>query len=153
MPEQTEEVSVHLTNRKVGFTGVSKSHPEYTIPFDYKPPVGDGQGFNGLELLLLSLSGCSATSVVFLLRKMGKSVTGLRVNATGFRTEPPAIRFRKIALEFIVESGDVRDDDVQKTLLLAEQSVCPVWQMVKNNVEIVSAYRITAPPASDTPGD
>jgi putative redox protein len=43
-----------------------------------------------------------------------------------------------------VTSGDTKDADVQKALKLAEESVCPVWAMVKGNAEISSAYKIVA---------
>ena len=59
MSENVEEVTVHLANEKVQFIGVSASNPDRFITFDYKPPIGDGKGFNGLELLLMSLGGCS----------------------------------------------------------------------------------------------
>ena len=133
-----------MTNQKVQFIGVSKSNPDHSITFDYKPPIGEGQGYNGLELLLMSLSGCSATAIVYLLRKMGKTVSGLEVNAKGIRTEHPPIKFEKIFLEFILNSKDTKDVDIQKAIQLTEQSVCPVWQMIKNNVEVVPAYKIFA---------
>jgi putative redox protein len=142
MSEQYEEVTVHLANQKVQFVGVSKSNPDQSIAFDYKPPIGDGQGYNGLELLLMSLCGCSATAIVYLLRKMGKTVSGLEVNAKGIRREQPPIKFEKIFIEFILNSNDTKDADIQKAIQLAEQSVCPVWQMIKNNVEVVPAYKI-----------
>ncbi len=144
MSEQIEEVEINLTNRKVRFVGVSKSNPESPITFDYKPPIGDGQGYNGLELLLMSLGGCSATALVYLLRKMGKTVSGLAVNAKGVRSQQPPVKFEKIFLEFILNSENTRDEDIQRALKLAESSVCPVWQMIKNNVEVATQYKIIA---------
>ena len=144
MSEQLEEVTVRLSNQKVQFIGMSKSNPDRPIDFDYKPPIGDGQGYNGLELLLMSLSGCSATAIVYLLRKMGKTVSGLEVNGKGIRREQPPIKFEKIFLEFILSSKDTEDADIRRAIQLAEQSVCPVWQMIKNNVEVISAYKIIA---------
>ena len=142
MSELQEEVTVRLINQKIKFTGVSKGNPDQPITFDYKPPIGDGEGYNGLELLLMSLSGCSATAVVYLLRKMKKTVSGLEVKAKGIRREQPPIKFERINLEFILNSKDTREADIKKAILMAEQSVCPVWQMIKNNVEIVPEYRI-----------
>ena len=142
MSELQDEVAVRLINQKVKFTGVSDANPDQPITFDYKPPIGDGEGYNGLELLLMSLSGCSATAVVYLLRKFGKTVSGLELNAKGIRREQPPIKFEKIYLEFILNSKDVKDADIQKAIQLAEQSVCPVWQMIKNNVEVETEYKI-----------
>jgi len=144
MSEQFEEVTVHLTNQKVQFTGVSKCNPERPVVFDYKAPLGDGQGYNGLELLLMSFAGCSGTAIVYLLRKMRKDISGMKVNAKGLRRDQPPIKFEKIFLEFILNSKDTKDDDIQKAIQLAEESVCPVWQMIKNNVEVVTEYKIIA---------
>ena len=144
MSEQIEEVTVHLSNQKVQFIGISNSNSDRPINFDYKPPMGDGQGYNGLELLLMSLSGCSATAIVYLLRKMGKTVSGLEVKAKGIRSEQPPIKFEKILIEFILSSKDTRDADIRKAIQLAEKSVCPVWQMIKNNVEVIPEYKIIA---------
>jgi len=142
MSEQVEEISVQLKGQKVQFTGISKSNPDLPITFDYKPPIGDGQGYNGLELLLMSLSGCSATAVVYLLRKMGKTISTFEVNTKGIKSEHPPIKFEKIYIEFIINSQDTKDTDIQKAIHLAEQSVCPVWQMIKGNVEVIPQYKI-----------
>lgn len=142
MAESFEEVTVQLTNQKVQFTGVSKSNPDRPIAFDFRPPLGDGDGYNGLELLLMSFAGCSATAIAFLLRRMGKDVSGLSVHAKGLRKEQPPVKFEKIFLEFIVDSKDARDKDIQRVLQLAEESFCPVWQMVKNNVDVETKYKI-----------
>ena len=142
MSELKEKVTVRLINQKVQFIGVSNANPEQPITFDYKPPLGDGMGFNGLELLLMSFSGCSATAIVFLLRKRGKTVSGFEVNAKGIRREQPPIKFEKIIIEYILNSKDTKDADIQEAIKLAEESVCPVWQMIKNNVEVVPEYKI-----------
>lgn len=142
MAEQRDRVSVRLMNDKVQFLGISEDNPERPITFDYRPPLGDGQGYNGLELLLMSFAGCIATAVVYLLRKMGKTVSGLEVKARGVRTPPPNMKLEKIFVEFVVESADVEDADIQKAIQTAEQSLCPVWQMMKNNVEILPEYKM-----------
>jgi putative redox protein len=123
---------------------MSKSNPDRPIAFDFKPPIGDGQGYNGLELLLMSFAGCSGTAIAYLLRKMGKSISGLKVNAKGIRRDQPPIKFESVFLEFILNSKDTKDADIQKAIQLAEDSVCPVWQMVKNNVEVTTEYKIIA---------
>lgn len=134
------EVTVNSTNQKLGYTGELRSLPPIAI--DYIPPHGDGQGYLPLELLLMSLASCSGGVLGLLLRKMGKTVAGITVNAKGTRREPHPTSFKNIALEFIVTSGDVKDVDVQKALRLSEESLCPVWAMVKGNAEITASYKI-----------
>ncbi len=136
------EVTVTLTNQKVQFTGVSTSNPERPLIFDYISPIGDGQGFAGLELLLMSFAGCSATTIVYMLRKMGKNISGFKVNAKGIKTEQPPMKFQEIFLKFILHSKDIKDADVQRCIQLAEESFCPVWQMLKNNVKVITDFQI-----------
>jgi putative redox protein len=136
------EVSAELINQKVQFKGISKSNPDRPVQFDYKPPVGDGQGFAGLELLLLSLAGCSGTAVVFLLRKMGRTISGLKVNARGIKREVHPMSFEKIFLEFVIDSEDTTEQNILRAIQLSEESICPVWAMIKNNVEVITGYKI-----------
>ncbi|HYF74955.1 MAG TPA: OsmC family protein [Candidatus Nitrosocosmicus sp.] len=133
--------SVSLVNEKVKFKGVSRSNPEVIL--DYTPPVGDGEGYTALELFLVSLATCSGTSIALLLRKMRKDVAGLRVDIKGNRREQHPTYFEKIHMEFSLTSKDVEDSDMEKVLKLSEESICPVWNMVKNNVEISCGYKIS----------
>ncbi len=145
MADNIEEVEVVLVNDKVQFNGISQAHPNMNVTFDYKPPMGDGKGFNGLELLLLSLSGCSGTAVVYLLRKMRKQVSGFKVSATGIRRTELPIKFETITLKFNVESDNATDAEIEKAIRLAEESMCPVWQMIKNNVVVETEFSLLQP--------
>lgn len=134
------ELTVSLTNQKVQFTGVSKFNPERPIAFDYVPPVGDGQGYGGLELLLMSLTGCVSTAIVFLLRKMNKNIAGFQINAKGIRREQP-LSLRTIFLEVLIDSNDIGNSDMQSIMKQTEE-ISPVWNTLKNNVEIVTEVKI-----------
>ena len=134
------EVSVDLTNQKVQFNGVTRSNPAITI--DCMPPLGDGQGYTPLELLLISLASCSGTTIVTLLRRMRKNVSGLKVKAKGIRREQNPTSFQKIILEYVISSEDVQSSEVEKAIKLTEETYCPVWTMLKNNVEVITEFRI-----------
>ena len=125
MPERVE-AAVTLINDKVQFSGMVRDNP--AITFDYHPPIGDGKGFTGLEVLLLSLAGCSASTVVYLLRTMKKNVAGFQVQAEGVRRETHPTSLKTITLRFILSSSDVKDADLQKVIRLAEETYCPVWR-------------------------
>ncbi len=60
----------------------------------------------------------------------------------GIMRDQPPMTFQKIFLEFILNSQDTKDEDIQKAIQLAEKSVCPVWQLLKNNVEVITEYKI-----------
>jgi putative redox protein len=141
MAEQLE-ATVNLTNQKVQFTGISRSNPE--IICDYDPPLGDGQGYTGLELLLISLAACSGTTIIALLRKMGKNIDGFKVNAKGLRRDEHPTSLQKIFLEFILNSKDTEEPEIQEAIQQSQETYCPVGNMLKNSVEIITEYRIIA---------
>ncbi len=143
MLSQKLEVAVSLANEKVRFTGRGRDNPP--VAFDYAPPLGDGRGYTGLEMLLLSLAACSGTSVVALLRQMRKSVRGLVVSAEGVRRATHPTALETIALHFQLTSEDATDHDVEMAVDLSRESICPVWAMVKGNVKISADWSIVAP--------
>ena len=141
MGEQLE-VTVTSTDQKVQCAGVARDNP--VVTFDYRPPLGEGQGYTPLELLLMSLAVCSVTTIVYLLRKMRKNVSAFKVNAKGIRRDVHPTSLEKIYLEFILNSKDAADDDIQKAIRLSEETYCPVWAMLRNNVEVITGYKIIA---------
>lgn len=140
--DESLSVAVDLQGDKVRFSGRARGLPD--VCADYFPPLGDGQGYTGLELLLLSLAACSATSVVSLLRRMKRSVAAFRVNARGTRRAQHPTSFERIQLEFVLTSPDADAADLQKAVRMSEESLCPVWAMLKGNVEIVCELKLRA---------
>lgn len=134
-------VSTSLLNQKVKFKASSRDNPE--IILDYTPPIGDGEGYTSLELMLISLASCCGTSLTLMLRKMRKDVSGLTINAKGDRREQHPTYFSRIHLEMRLVSADAEDADMERALKLSEESICPVWNMLKNAVEISHEYTIT----------
>jgi len=129
-----------LVDDKVHFSASARDNPP--LQFDFFPPIGTGQGYTGLEGLLTSLAVCSATTIVYLLRKEGKHVAGCEVAAEGTMKEPPSVGFESAVLHFELLAPDVTSADMDRTIDLARYSACPVWQMVKGNFEITTNYEI-----------
>ena len=90
MAARTEEVTVSLVNGKLGFTGVSGSNADRAITFDYAPPAGDGRGYNGLELLLMSLARLQRHRFRIPAEKDGKGRDGAGGSRKGRKDEPAA---------------------------------------------------------------
>ncbi len=134
------EVSLNNLNDKLHFNGVSgKNEP---ISIDYIPPLGDGLGYTSLELLLLSLSSCVASTILAFLRKMGKTITGTNVSAIGNRKTEHPTGFESIKIELNIQSNDLTNNEMDKVIQQSEELYCPVWSMLKGNVDIVVDYKI-----------
>lgn len=137
------ELSVDLIDDKVKFTGKTRNNPP--IIMDYIPPIGDGNGYMPLEMVLMSLATCSGSTLAILVRSMKKSISGLKVSARGIRREEHPTGFKEIHLDFAIQSPDLEEPLVQKAIQMSEETYCPVWDMLKGNVTITTAFTITAP--------
>jgi len=142
MSNDLVEANVELMNEKVRFKGIAGTNPPIT--FDYYPPLGDGEGYTGLEVFLISLAACGATSVLSIMRKMHKDIAGFQVKAKGLRREQHPTSFEKIFLQFVLDSSDVTASELQKAIQLSEETYCPVWAMIKNNVEVIADFVINS---------
>jgi len=131
---------IKLVNDKIHFIGKAKDYEPVSI--DYSSPIGDDLGYTSLELFLLSLSSCIGSSLALLLRKMNKTVSGLEIKVQGVRRTQHPTSFEKITLEIFIASDDITPQAVDRALALSEDSICPVWAMIKNSVEVETRYAI-----------
>lgn len=136
MPDKSIELkaSVKLLNEKLHFRGLVDGNESISI--DYTPPLGDNLGYTSLELILLSLASCVGSAVLTFLRKMQKSISACEITAQGFRREEHPTCFKTITLSINLASSDTTAEDLNKVLKLSEEMYCPVWAMLKGNVEI-----------------
>lgn len=143
MVDKSKELntSVRLINDKLNFTGTADENPPVSI--DYTPPYGDNSGYTSLELLLLSLSSCVGSSVLIFLRKMKKTITAFEIHSKGIRKEEHPTAFRTILLDIHLKSPDATAEDLNKVIALSEETYCPVWAMLKGNVDIEVRFDIT----------
>jgi len=131
-------VDLKLINEKVKFSAVSNQRQGQEITMDYVPPLGDGEGFLGLEILLFSFAGCVSTGITALLRRMGNSVTRYEMRAYGIRKMDP-LSLEKIHAVITLNADGIKEEDVRKAITLAE-SISPVWIAIRNNVEVSIDY-------------
>ena len=143
MPDKSKELtaSIRLLNEKLHFEGnVDGNEP---LSIDYTPPLGDNLGYTSLELLLLSLSSCVGSAILTFLRKMQKTITACEISAKGIRKEEHPTGFSTITLQINLTSPDTTSKDLNRVLKLAEETYCPVWAMLKGNVEINVKHSIS----------
>jgi putative redox protein len=135
--DKSKEVraSLVLVNDKLHFNGQADCNQPVSI--DYTPPLGDNLGYTSLELLLLSLSSCIGSSVLTLLRKMRKTITSFEIDSNGFRRQEHPTAFKTIILDLKLTSPNTTPEELRKVISLSEETYCPVWAMMKGNVEIV----------------
>lgn len=138
MPKTILSATATLCNEKVRFCGITEE--KTALYFDYYPPIGDGDGYTPLELLLLSLSACSGTSIIALLRKTQKRIDSFQVNAMGIRRDTHPTIFETIRLQYLLISNEVTEDEFTHAINLTENSLCPVWAMLRDSVHLSSTH-------------
>lgn len=125
---------IKLKNDKLNFEGIVEGNEPISI--DYIPPLGDNLGYTSLELFLLSFSSCLASSILPFLRRTGKTINGLEAKSKGIRNAEHPTCFSEIYIDIKIKSPDVSKEDINKVIKLSEEKYCPVWAMIKNNVEV-----------------
>ncbi|MDX9905672.1 MAG: OsmC family protein [Bacteroidales bacterium] len=132
--------SIKLINNKLHFEGHAGDNAPVSI--DYIAPLGDDLGYTSQELLLLSYSSCLGSAVLTFLRRMGKTIRGFEIQAKGIRHTEHPTGFSTIHIEMELGSPDVLPEDLEKVIALAKEKYCPVWAMIKGNVDIIINYSI-----------
>jgi putative redox protein len=66
----------------------------------------------------------------------------LEIHSRGIRKEEHPTGFKTIFVEINLKSSDVNSDDLNKVIKLSEETYCPVWAMIKGNVEVDVKYKI-----------
>ena len=134
------EARITLINNKLHFNGEVEGNE--LISIDYIPPIGDGLGYTSLELLLLSLSSCLGSALLTFLRRMQKNIGGFEIKAMGVRNTEHPTGFKSITLQILINSNNTAEPEVEKLIKMAEDTYCPVWAMVKGNVEVKTLVKI-----------
>ncbi|MDQ0360446.1 OsmC family protein [Breznakia pachnodae] len=131
----TINIKLKTIDDKAMFSATARDNPELII--DYFPPVGTGNGYTSLELLMASFASCVSTTILSLLRhKMQKTVDGISINVNGTVRERHPKALEHMHVDLNIKANNLSEDDVQHALKISEESFCPVWSMIKGNVTI-----------------
>jgi putative redox protein len=97
------------------------------------------------ELLLLALAGCSGSDVASILRKKRVHLESFQMHVTAEqRDEHPQV-YTRIHVEYVFRGDNVRAQDVERAIELAETKYCAVSAMLRPAVELTHSYRIETP--------
>jgi len=101
-----------------------------------------GHAFTPMELFLVSLAGCTAMDVQWILEKQRQKVEGLEISVRGVRREEDPAYYEKIYLEYSVRGQNIRKDAVERAIRLSQQKYCSVRAMIKETVKTHITYTI-----------
>ena len=115
------------------------------VLMDGSPEIGGtGNGARPMQVLLMSLGGCSSMDVLSILKKMRENVEDYKVEINGERKEGevPAV-FTKIHVHYILK-GKLNENNVNKAINLSMEKYCSVTKMLEPTVEITHSFEINA---------
>ena len=123
------------------FTGTAGSG--FSVPLGTDPIVGGSDdGFRPMELMAISLAGCTAMDVISILRKKQQAVTAFDVQVQADQqTDHPHV-FTKARILYKVSGRHVEEAAVVRALELSATKYCPAQAMLSKVFPIELAYEI-----------
>jgi putative redox protein len=123
------------------FTGTADSG--FSVPLGADPGVGGADdGFHPLELMAVSLAGCTAMDVISILKKKRQDVTAFEVSVHAERAQEHPRVFTQIKVEYLVTGHHVEQAAVERAMELSKTTYCPAQAMLARVAEIELSYRI-----------
>jgi len=133
------EVSVQWIDGNSLSTTTGSGH---TLVLDSMPKDGAiSAGPSPMEMLLVSLAGCTAIDVVHILGRQRQPVTGLKVNVKGERASDYPMVYTNITIEYVVQ-GEVDEEKLRRAIDLSEEKYCSASAMLGKTATIEHTYRL-----------
>ena len=95
-----------------------------------------------MEMVLMSVGGCSAIDVVSILKKGRNDVRDCEVKLTSERREEAPRVFTHINLHFIVTGKDLTDNVVERAVNLSAEKYCSVSLMLSKAASVTHSFEI-----------
>jgi putative redox protein len=126
-----------------GLSFIGGAGSGFSVPLGTNVEYGGADdGFRPLELMLVSLAGCTAMDVISILLKKGQGVTWFQVNVRGERAQEHPQVFTSITLEYQLRGRNLDPAAVERAVELSETKYCSARAMLAQVVPIQRAIRI-----------
>lgn len=106
---------------------------------------GNDSAARPMELMLVSLCGCTGMDVVSLLKKMRVEFSGIELNVRAEKTEDHPHVFTRIDLEYVITGNDVDEAKLKKAIDLSQEKYCSVTAMLRKACPINHTFRVRKP--------
>ncbi|WP_413727600.1 OsmC family protein [Sodalis sp. RH19] len=95
-----------------------------------------------MEMVLMSVGGCSAIDVVSILHKARQDVRDCEVKLTSERRDEAPRLFTHINLHFIVTGAGLTDKAVERAVTLSAEKYCSVSLMLGASVNMTHSFEV-----------
>jgi len=126
---------------RLTFTGSAETG--FEVPLGASPAVGgDNDGFRPMELMAISLAGCTAMDVISILRKKRQDVMDFEVQVHAKQaTDHPRV-FTQATIHYIITGHNVDEKAVVRAMELSATRYCPAQNMLAKVLPITLQYQI-----------
>jgi putative redox protein len=125
----------------LSFTGSAESG--FTLPLGTEPAVGGANdGFRPLELMAVSLAGCTAMDVISILRKKQQAVTSFEVSVHAERAEEFPRVFTGAIITYQVTGHNIDEAALVRAIELSATKYCPAQAMLSKVFPMELVYEI-----------
>jgi putative redox protein len=126
---------------RLSFNG--KADSGFEVPLGSYPEVGgDDDGFRPMELMALSLAGCTAMDVISILMKKRQQVNDYNVKVKTERASDHPKVFTTAIIEYHVAGMDIDENAVRRAMELSADSYCPAQAMLGKIIPLELKYFI-----------
>ena len=115
----------------------------FQVPLGASPSVGgDNDGFRPLELMAISLAGCTAMDVISILRKKRQDVTDFEVKVHAERADVHPKVFTEAAIDYLITGNNINEKALVRAIELSAASYCTAQSMLSKVFPIRLHYQI-----------
>jgi putative redox protein len=111
--------------------------------------LNDRPGVSPMELILVSMAGCTGVDIADILEKKRQPVKALKVKVRGLRREEYPRIFTEIEVTYLVYGDGIDPQAVESAIRLSEEKYCSVSAMLRSAAAIRSTYQLF--PTSEIP--
>jgi len=126
---------------RLTFTGTADSG--FTLPLGTEPNVGgDNDGFRPMELMALSIAGCTAMDVISIMMKKRQDVTDFEVKVHTEQSEQHPKVFTNVKIDYIFSGHDIDEAAAVRSIELSAIRYCPAQGMLAKIMPFDLRYQI-----------
>ena len=108
------------------------------------------QAFTPMELFLVSLAGCTAMDVQWIMDRQRQKVDKFSMTIVGGRRDEDPRSYESIEIRYALAGPNLRKDAVERAIRLSQEKYCSVRAMVKDSVKLTITYTIATQAQHET---
>lgn len=126
-----------------GMTFSGTADTGFSVPLGSAPAVGgENDGFRPMELMAVSLAGCTAMDVISIMRKKRQEITAYEVKVHADQADSHPHVFTQSVITYEVTGHDIDEAAVLRAVQLSADRYCPAQGMLDKVMPIELLYEI-----------